>query len=77
MMYVVIKHTNEHEQDTVNVVCVTNDKQKAYLQLLMEVEDLYEQYEVLDDSKDYKRFTNQHQEALIEVFITESIYVDW
>ena len=36
MMYAVVKHENLVDTDEVTVICVTDTKEKAFLQLLME-----------------------------------------
>ncbi len=77
MLYVLVKHENLIDTDTVEVICVTDTKEKAYRQLLLEAESLYMNWEVLEDTELYKKFTDEHKEVLIELSVHETIVVDW
>ena len=77
MLYVVIKHENLVETDEITVLCVTDTKEKAYRQLLMEAEPLYEQYNTIEDLETSKKFTDNNREILIELSIHESIVINW
>ena len=77
MLYVLVKHENLIDTDTVEVICVTDTKEKAYRQLLLEAESMYMNWEVLEDTELYKKFTDEHKEVLIELSVHETIVVDW
>ena len=77
MLYVLVKHENLIDTDTVEVICVTDTKEKAYRQLLLEAESLYMNWEVLEDTELYKKFTDENKEVLIELSVHETIVVDW
>ncbi|MGS0972252.1 MAG: hypothetical protein ACVCEJ_03280 [Candidatus Izemoplasmataceae bacterium] len=77
MLYVLIKHQNLIESDEVEVICVTDSIEKAYRQLLIEAEPLYEIYQVVENLESSKKFTDEQQEILIELSIHESMLVEW
>ena len=76
-VYVVIKHTNLIDSDEVEIVCVNKSKHFAYLHMLMEAEQFYEEYTVLEDSECYMRFTDIDKCVLIELIIEEKEVIDW
>ena len=76
-VYVVIKHENLIDTDEVKIVCVNKLKHNAYLQMLIEAEQLYEKYEVIEESETYIRFTDEEKCVLIELIIEEKEVIDW
>ena len=76
-VYIVVKHVNLIDSDEVEIVCVNKSKHNAYLHLLMEAENLYEEYEVMEESDLYIRFTDIDKCILIELKIEEMEVIDW
>ena len=76
-VYVLMKHTNLVDTDSVEVVCVTKTRKSAYLQMLMEAESFYEEYDVMEQNDVYISFTDADRYALIELVITETRVIDW
>ena len=76
-VYVVIKHVNLIDTDEVEIVCVNKSRHNAYLHLLMEAENQYEEYELMEESDWYIRFTDLDKCILIELKIEETEVIDW
>lgn len=69
--FVVVKQSEEQGKCESRAVIIATSHHKAYLQMLMEAEELYENYQEVETETSKKVFENKQLEKLIVLTIQE------